>query len=114
MPERVAGSDFVPALLKALANDRLTVFLLGARPGIAKLAAERIIKQYPKIKIVGYYSPPIGFENDTIENKKIIGLINAVKPQLLILGLGAPKQELWIYSKSKELRSTSRFPKGQQ
>ena len=104
LPERVAGSDYVPELLRAMANDKLTVFLLGARPGVAKLAARRIIQQYPKIQIVGDYSPPFGFENDITENKKIIGMINAVKPQLLILGIGAPKQEIWIHSYSKELK----------
>lgn len=104
LPERISGSDFVPALLSAMSDCGLTVFLLGAAPGVAETAAERIKSKYPGIDIVGCYSPPFGFETDADENAKIINLINQAQPQLLIIGLGAPKQELWVYDHHIDLK----------
>jgi len=98
LPERVAGSDLVPALFEA-ANNRggLTVFLLGAMPGVADRAAESIQQRWPAVRVVGTCSPPLGFEKSPEENEKILHAIAAARPQVLIVGLGAPKQELWTY-----------------
>lgn len=98
VPERVAGSDLVPALLASASNDRpLSVFLLGGMPGVAEQAATNIARQWPAAQVVGTYSPPYGFEQDDAENDRIVQRINAAEPDVLVLGLGAPKQELWIH-----------------
>jgi N-acetylglucosaminyldiphosphoundecaprenol N-acetyl-beta-D-mannosaminyltransferase len=97
LPQRVAGSDLTPAVFAAAKKSRpLTTFLLGAAPGVAKRAAERIEARWPAVQVVGTYSPPLGFEKSDAENASIVQRINAVSPDLLVLGLGAPKQELWI------------------
>ncbi|TWT39646.1 WecB/TagA/CpsF family glycosyltransferase [Blastopirellula retiformator] len=97
LPDRVAGSDLAPALFADATEAKpLTVFLLGAAPGVAPRAATEIQKRWPHVNVCGTYSPPLGFERDDAENERIVEMINAAAPQLLILGLGAPKQELWI------------------
>jgi N-acetylglucosaminyldiphosphoundecaprenol N-acetyl-beta-D-mannosaminyltransferase len=97
LPARVAGSDFVPAIFsRARASRSLTVFLLGAGPGVAKRAAEQIHVNWPAVQVVGTYSPPMGFEHDQEENLEILARIAAARPDLLVIGLGAPKQELWV------------------
>jgi N-acetylglucosaminyldiphosphoundecaprenol N-acetyl-beta-D-mannosaminyltransferase len=102
LPERVAGSDLVPRLFAA-ANERIRVFLLGAAPGVADRAAKRIEQQWPAIKVVGAYSPPLGFEQDEPERTRILARISAAAPDVLIVGLGAPKQELWVHRHHREL-----------
>jgi len=98
LPERVTGSDLVPALLATATPERpLRVFLLGAAPGVAVRAAARIAGQWPAVEPVGTHSPPLGFENDEAENAHILSLIRAAAPDVLVVGLGAPKQELWVH-----------------
>ena len=98
LPQRVAGSDLVPALFNAVDDARqLTVYLLGAAPGVAERAASRIHRQWPDIKVVGTYSPPLGFEKDHAENLRILSRIADARPDVLVVGLGAPKQELWVH-----------------
>ena len=98
LPERVAGSDLVPALFDAADRHRpLRVFLLGAAPGVAATAAERIEATWGAVTVVGHYSPPLGFEHDDRENGCILEQLQAHRPDLLVLGLGAPKQERWIH-----------------
>ncbi len=97
LPETVTGSDLVPALFDAAqARGGVKVYLLGAGPGVAEKAAEQVEQRWPAVKVVGTYSPPLGFERDAQENEKIISLVNDSQAELLVLGFGAPKQELWI------------------
>ncbi|HEY2827517.1 MAG TPA: WecB/TagA/CpsF family glycosyltransferase [Pirellulales bacterium] len=108
IPERVPGSDLVPALFESTnpnsspdnsaGNRCLKVFLLGAAPGVADRAAANIHLRWPGVKIVGTYSPPLGFETSAAENDTILQRIAASKPDVLVIGLGAPKQELWVHA----------------
>ena len=98
LPERVAGSDLVPALFDAANTDQpLRTYLLGAAPGVADRAAANIRRRWPAVEVVGTYSPPLGFEKDDSENAAILNRIAAARPEVLIVGLGAPKQELWVH-----------------
>ena len=100
LPERVAGSDLVPALFDRAAaapkSSPLRVFLLGAGPGVADRAAEKIHRRWKNVEVVGTYCPPLGFENDPQQNRQIIAAVAATKADVLLIGLGAPKQELWV------------------
>jgi N-acetylglucosaminyldiphosphoundecaprenol N-acetyl-beta-D-mannosaminyltransferase len=102
LPERVAGSDVVPALFAAAVRP-LRVFLLGAAAGVAELAASHIQDRWSNVRVVGTFSPPLGFENDPLENTRAIAAMNAVEHDLLIVGLGAPRQEIWVDKHSHEL-----------
>ncbi len=99
LPERVAGSDLVPELFNTTRGGGrpLRVFLLGAAEGVADRAALKIKDRWPGVHIVGTYSPPIGFEKSDQENARILEKIAFADPEILVVGLGAPKQELWVH-----------------
>src|SRR5262249_5665045 len=114
IPERVPGSDLVPALFATVnaqspsANTdehspRLRVFLLGAAPGVADRAATNIHQRWPAVNVVGTYSPPLAFENNPAETVSILQRIASANPDLLVVGLGAPKQELWVHAHHREI-----------
>lgn len=105
LPERVAGSDLVPSMFSEAVWQRtnLRIFLLGGAPGVALRAAERIEENWPGMKVVGVASPPLGFEHDPQQNADLVAEINACEPDLLLVGLGAPKQEIWIHRHYGEL-----------
>ncbi len=104
--ETVAGSDLVPYIFSnASDNEKLAVYLLGSASGIAEKAAKKIEQKWPNVKVVGCYSPPYGFEDDENENKVIVKRINECRPDILVIGLGAPKQELWINRHKKQVKT---------
>lgn len=104
IPERVAGSDLVPALFAAARSERpLRTFLLGAAPGVAERAAAKIEQRWPAVDVVGVYSPPLGFEHNDAQNELIFEKIAAARPDVLVVGFGAPKQELWVHRHRQQL-----------
>ncbi len=99
LPERVAGSDLVPALLERMAERGQSVFLYGAKPGVSERAALALERQYPGLRVAGT-------ENGYIKDET--GLwhrLEAERPDLLLLGLGAPKQERWMAAHRRETRA---------
>jgi len=98
VPCRVTGSDLVPALFDRFGQRELSVYLLGAAPGVADRAAENIHARWPGARVVGTYSPPLGFEHDEAENVAILGRLSAAQPDVLVVGVGAPKQDLWVHA----------------
>ncbi len=107
LKQRVAGSDLVPALLsRANRVGGLRVFLLGAGPGVAERAGRNITSRWRQITVVGHDCPPLGFEHDPRENERILAAIDRARPDLLILGLGAPKQELWVDAHRERIRAS--------
>ena len=96
LPERVCGSDLVPAIFEAARLRPVRVFLLGAAAGVATEAARQIERKWAGVAVVGTYSPPYGFERDLEECDRILGLLAAAKPDVVAVGFGAPKQEVWV------------------
>jgi N-acetylglucosaminyldiphosphoundecaprenol N-acetyl-beta-D-mannosaminyltransferase len=93
----VNGSDLVPAILAASeATAGLSVFLLGAAPGVAERAGDNIRSRYPWVRVCGAYSPPLGFERDAGETGRIRALIEEACPDLLVVGISPPRQEIWV------------------
>jgi N-acetylglucosaminyldiphosphoundecaprenol N-acetyl-beta-D-mannosaminyltransferase len=105
LKELVTGSDIFPALCAHAAAKGYTLFFLGGLAGVAQKAADELKKLYPQIRIVGVYSPPFGFDKNEEENNKIIAMINAVRPNILFVGVGAPKQEKWMYRNMDRLQT---------
>lgn len=104
LPERVAGSDLVPALFTAGQSiPGFRVFLLGAAPGVAAVAAERIQERWRGVSVCGVLSPAPGFERDANQCDEIVAAINAASAHLLVVGLGAPKQEIWLQEHAPRL-----------
>lgn len=101
--EKISGSDLFPLLCEMAAKKGYSMFFLGAAEGVAAKAAENLKKKYNGLKIVRTYSPPYGFEKDEIESEKIIDMVKEAHPDILILGLGSPKQEKFVYHYCKDL-----------
>lgn len=95
--EKISGSDLVPLLCDRAAEKGYKVFILGGKEGVAQKAKEKLEERLPQIKVVGAYSPPMGFEKDESETDKINSMINEVSPDLLFVCFGCPKQEKFIY-----------------
>jgi N-acetylglucosaminyldiphosphoundecaprenol N-acetyl-beta-D-mannosaminyltransferase len=102
LPERVAGSDLVPELLKVAAEKKYRVFLLGATPESVEQAACRVTQQHPSIVLAGCYSPPhrslLKMDHEEISKR-----VREAKPDLLFVAFGCPKAEKWISMHYREL-----------
>ena len=100
LPERVAGIDFGYEIMKIAAEKHAGVFLLGGKNGIAKKAAKRLENELPGLKVCGAYD---GYAEAADEAALTSALLMA-KPRLLIVCLGSPRQEHWIYEHLPMLR----------
>ncbi len=106
LPERVAGSDLVPELFSVGPKiSGFRVFLLGAAPGVGTRAAEQIRASWPGVNICGVASPRFGFDTDPAESQAVIDVINVAAPHLLVVGLGAPRQEIWLHKYAERLNA---------
>ena len=106
LPERVPGSELVPKLFDSYQQaGHLRVFLLGAAEGVAAKAAAKMKQQWPNVETVGVYSPPPGFEHDADETNYILGRIALSRPDALVIGLGAPKQEIWVHQNIDQVQA---------
>ncbi|MBD3880788.1 WecB/TagA/CpsF family glycosyltransferase [Phormidium tenue FACHB-886] len=96
--EKISGSDLFPAFCRYhRANDSIKIFLLGAREGVAAEARRRINATAGREMVIDAHSPSFGFEKNEAECERIIDLINESGATVLAIGVGAPKQEKFIY-----------------
>jgi len=100
LPERVTGIDMVEELCRRAAVRGCKLFLLGAAPGVAEEAKRRLEERFPGLKIVGTHH---GFFGDGQEGK-VLELINSCEPEVLLIGMGVPRQELWMVRNRDKLR----------
>ena len=95
LPERVAGSDLVPLLIKIAEAKKHRIFFLGGAAESTKRAIEKLRATHPDLVIAGHYSPPFAdlleMDHDDIRQR----IIDA-RPDLLFVCFGCPKQEKWI------------------
>ena len=94
--ERITGLDLLPNLVAHCAKHDFSIFLLGASPGVGEQLKQTIHAQYPHCKVVGVYVPPFMKLFSEEENIKMIDAVNAVSPDVLLVSLTAPKQDIWI------------------
>jgi N-acetylglucosaminyldiphosphoundecaprenol N-acetyl-beta-D-mannosaminyltransferase len=88
--------DVLPRIFPfALKND-FSIFLLGASPGVAETLKQVMGAKHPGVQIVGTFVPPFRAVFSQDENVQMIQAINAVKPDILLVSLTAPKQDIWI------------------
>ncbi|RUT01896.1 acetyl-mannosamine transferase [Dulcicalothrix desertica PCC 7102] len=108
--EKISGSDLFPAFYMYYRNNHaIKIFLLGGFQETANQAKEKINSKAGRNIIIDTYSPPFGFENDEQECQKIIELINHSSATVLAIGVGAPKQELWIHKNKHQLTNVKIF-----
>lgn len=89
---RVPGIDFISAMFERMSESGGSAFLLGAKPGIAEEAGKRLVEKYPGLIVAGTAD---GYFTD---DEEVVNKINAVSPDLLLVCMGAPAQELWMAS----------------
>ncbi len=88
----VNGTDMFPLLCKTASEKGLSIYLLGAAPGVAAAVAQNMTRQYPTLKIAGTQD---GYFTDG-ETERVISSINASNAHILLVALGAPRQDMWI------------------
>lgn len=98
--QKICGQPFVRKLVELSHNKGYTIYFLGSEPGIAEQARINLLKIYPNAKIVGTQH---GFFNKKQE-PDVIEEINSLQPNILVVTLGMPRQEKWIYHHRKELK----------
>lgn len=104
LPEKISGSDLVWPLMERCNSCDMSVYLLGGAPGSVELAAAAIREKFPSIRIVGTDAPRIDINAPAGVQRSIIERIVSVRPDIVLVGLGAPKQEIWIHEHLSELR----------
>ena len=98
LKETIPGSSFFPQYCDYHAKDEnIKIFLLGAKAGVGLKAMDRINTRIGRKIIVGAYSPPFGFENDEQECEKILTILNESSANVVLVGIGNPKQTKWIF-----------------
>lgn len=105
LKEKVSGSDLFSKLGEAFEERQYRLFFLGSADGVAEKAMQNLKQSYPQINVVGYYSPSYGFENNEEENKRIVHMLKESRPDIVFVGVGAPKQEKWIYRHYESYRA---------
>ena len=106
LPEAIPGSSFFTAFYEYHKDDpNCKIFLLGAAEGIAAKAMERINQKVGRNIVVGAHSPSYGFEKKPEESEELIRIVNESGANVVLVGVGAPKQEKWI------MKYRNRMPK---
>ncbi len=102
--ERVTGADLAAHLVELAAEEGRRLFLLGGVEGVAAAVRDGLVERDPRVAdIVDCYSPPFGFERDGAELDRIDERIRRHAPEILLIGLGAPKQEKWYAERGRRL-----------
>jgi len=108
--ETIPGSSLLPEFYYYHKNnENVKIFLLGATEGVAEMAKNKINSKLNRTMIIGCHSPTFGFEKNEEECGKIVNIINNSKANVLVVGLGAPKQEKWIVKYKDKLPKVKIF-----
>lgn len=96
LPERVTGSALVVSLAEAAARAGRSIYLLGGDPGIPEAAAGELTARFPGLQVAGTHSPPYGFDRSEDGMTDVLEHVVHAEPDLVLAGLGFPKQERTI------------------
>jgi N-acetylglucosaminyldiphosphoundecaprenol N-acetyl-beta-D-mannosaminyltransferase len=104
LPEKISGSDLVWPLLERAEREQWRVYILGGAPGVGEQAARRLAARFPRIVIAGTDAPRIDMDAPAEARADVLTRVRASRPDLVLVALGAPKQELWIAESAADLR----------
>ena len=100
---RITGTDYFDAVLRGLREHGVgRIFFFGSSPRVLDLISKRFASEFPSLTLCGTYSPPYGSWSEE-ENHQMIQVINAAKPDVLWVGMTAPKQEKWVEANRHKL-----------
>jgi N-acetylglucosaminyldiphosphoundecaprenol N-acetyl-beta-D-mannosaminyltransferase len=106
LPERVAGSSLVWLIAERAAREGRSLYLLGGEPGANRRASDVFREKFPGIRVIGASSPRIGSPPTAAEVEGIRAEMLRVRPDILLVGLGSPKQEELIRALRPALPAT--------
>jgi N-acetylglucosaminyldiphosphoundecaprenol N-acetyl-beta-D-mannosaminyltransferase len=109
--DRFTPPDFMDLICELAIKNDWRIFFLGAKPGVAKRAADRLVDRHPGLQVGthhGFFDKAV----DSRENQTVIKEINSLHPQILVIGLGMPLQEKWILDNINDLDIRVAFPAG--
>jgi N-acetylglucosaminyldiphosphoundecaprenol N-acetyl-beta-D-mannosaminyltransferase len=104
LPEKISGSDLALPLMERAAREGWRVYILGGAPGVAARAAERLVERFPRIVIAGTDAPRIDMSAPASSRADVLARVRESKADVVLVALGAPKQELWIAEAAPALR----------
>lgn len=100
VPERVNAADFIVEFFSECARRGLSIYLLGSEPGVAAAAAAEFKRQVPNLKIVGTHH---GYVRE--HQQQILSDIDCARPDILLVGMGVPLQEKWVWENRAALKT---------
>ena len=103
LKRRVYGPDLMSEFLKVSEAKEYSHFFYGSTNNTLNKLTLNLRKKFPRLRIAGFYSPPFR-ELDKQENEQIVDKINESRPDILWVGLGCPKQQLWMYEHKDKLK----------
>jgi len=103
IPERITYADWMWQLAAYAEERGFTIFLLGARPGVAELAACKLMERFPGLRIVGSHHGYFDKTAGGCENQAVVEKINRARPDILVVGFGMPLQERWLMENWRHL-----------
>jgi N-acetylglucosaminyldiphosphoundecaprenol N-acetyl-beta-D-mannosaminyltransferase len=106
VPERVTGVDLSYATLVAAERDARSVFLFGGAPDVLDRAVRRLRLQLPDLRLVGTAAPDVDLDVVTADEERALTTLRGARPDLVLLFLGAPKQEKWFWRRVELLPPT--------
>lgn len=101
--ERVAGMDLLPAICASAASEEISIYLLGATDEVLARLQEKLLEEIPGLEIAGSHAPPFRPLSE-LEDCEIIKRINESSAGILLIALGCPKQEEWMYAHRDRIR----------
>jgi N-acetylglucosaminyldiphosphoundecaprenol N-acetyl-beta-D-mannosaminyltransferase len=111
--ERITGSGIFRELSRTLNKEAgHKYFFLGSTEETLELLKDKVLNDFPNIEIAGSYSPPFNPEFTPEENNSIVQVVNLAAPDVLWVGMTAPKQEKWVYQHRDRLNANFIAPVG--
>lgn len=105
LPARITYADWVWRLVALAADADLSLYFLGARPGVARRAADQLVARYPGLTVAGTHHGYFDHRAGSPENEAVIEEINAAVPDILVVGFGMPLQERWLMRNRRRLNA---------
>ncbi len=99
---KLSGSDLIYHIAEFAEQKQFSIFLMGAAPGVADKVAIILKSLFPMLKVAGTYSPPKGFQDDPAQNDLIVSRLKTATPDICLLALSGPLQEIWMYQNHKQ------------
>ena len=93
-PHRMTGADWIWDLATMCERSGQSLYLLGSEPGVSRQAGENLVARYPKLNVAGSHHGY--FEIGSPHDERVVEDINARRPDIVLVGMGTPRQELWV------------------